>query len=143
MDQDPNRGRVDAFFLRLLGAVQGHGVKVIAHESVHRHMGVDAAHVFGGWLAIVELVAGRTRARVIGVRTQDIHAAAGHVPDRKRGPKSTSAADRRRAAAARRKSNKEAIVAAARARGWDVASDDEADACFVGVAAMSKGAGSR
>ncbi len=140
LDTDPYRGRFDAFFLRLLACAQAHGVKTIAHESVHRHAGTDAAHVFGGWLAIVEIVAERTRAEVVGVRTQEIHAAAGHKPDRKRGPKAAAKAEQRRGAAARRRANKEAIVAAAQARGWQVADDNEADACFVGVAVLSKGA---
>lgn len=38
----------------------------------------------------------------------------------------------------RRAENKRRMVAAAHARGWPVADDNEADACFVGVAAMAK-----
>lgn len=132
-------GRFEAFFVHLLSFVQSHRIETIAHESVHRHFGVDAAHVFGGWLAIVDMVAGRTRARIVSVRPQGIHAAAAAHIDRRRAPKGASPAERRKLAEARRRRNKAAVIEAAHARGWQVENDNEADACFVGVAALKGG----
>lgn len=132
--------RFNALHIRLLSLVQSHGVTTIAYESVHRHAGTDAAHVFGGWLAILELVAGRTRAKVVGVRPQDIHAAAAVRTDRRRAPKGASKTERRQISESRRKNNKSAVIEAAHARGWPVKDDNEADACFAGLAAQAEGA---
>lgn len=41
----------------------------------------------------------------------------------------------------RRAENKRRMVAAARARGWRVHDDNEAEACFAGEADMAKGTG--
>lgn len=140
LDRDSPLERFGTFHSRLRSLVKSHKIEAIVHESVHRHAGTDAAHVFGGWLAILIMVADRARARVIGVRTQGIHAAAAVATDRRRASRDASQAERRKLAAARRKNNKSAVIEAARTRGWLVADDNEADACFLGVAALAEGA---
>ena len=71
--------------------------------------------------------------------TPEVHAAAGVV--KQRAPKGLSESEKRKASAARRLDLKQQVVAAARARGWPVLDDNEADACFVGVVALTKGTG--
>lgn len=132
LGHDPTRGRFDEFFLRVLSAVQAQRIEVVGYEHVRRHMGATAAHVFGGWLAQLDTMQHRTRARLVGVRTQDLHAAAGvETASRREFPDKE----------ARREENKRRMVAAAHARGWPVTDDNEAEACFVGLFVLSKGAG--
>jgi hypothetical protein len=142
LDQDARRSRFEVFRLRVLSQVEVYKVRRVVFEHVRRHAAATAAHVFGGWLAALDEVQYRTRAELVGLRPQDIHRAAGVEADRSRPPKGASKAERRRASAARRKDNKAAVLAAARARwGFMVRDDNEADALFVGLAAMAKGAG--
>lgn len=53
----------------------------------------------------------------------------------------TSEAELRKAAKVRRDTNKASTIEAARARGWAVEDDNEAEACFCGVAALAKRTG--
>ncbi len=46
-----------------------------------------------------------------------------------------------KAAKVRRDTNKMSTVEAARVRGWAVADNNEAEACFCGIAALAKGTG--
>lgn len=135
LGKDRTRGRFDEFHLRLLSCVQAQRIDVIVYEHVRRHAGTTAAHVYGGWLAQLDTVHRRTNVRLVGVRTQDLHAAADvESASRKAFP------DKEK----RRAENKRRMVAAAHARGWPVADDNEAEACFVHVAgqrALSQGAG--
>lgn len=135
LGKDPSRDRFDEFLLRLLSKVCGQGVKVIAHEHVpalQQHASADAAHLFGGWLAILTIVARRTNTQLLRVMTPEVHAAAAFER-----AKAREFRDKDK----RRKENKRRIVEAAHRRGWLVADDNEADACFVGAAALAKGAG--
>lgn len=104
------------------------GVRRVAYEHIRRHAGTTAAHVFGGWLTQLREVAAQTGVKLIALRTQDLHAAAGVellsravVPDKNR----------------RRTLNKLRMVAAARLRGWPVVDDNEAEACFCAAAALT------
>lgn len=118
--------------LLLLRTKVASGVTLVAYEHVHHHAGNDAAHVFGGWLAqLVELQA-LTGVRHVALRTQDLHTAAGvKLVSRKEIPDKDL----------RREENKRRMVAAAVARGWPVKDDNEAEACFCAVAALTQGTG--
>ena len=136
-----NRARGDVFLDKVLRTVAAQRVTVLAHEhvpSLHQHAGVDAAHLFGGWLELIEMVRCRTGIRVVRVTSPEVHAVSGVVmpPRITRGLPDV---ERRRAKADRREELKRRVVAAAQARGWQVLNDNEADACFVGVAALAKG----
>lgn len=130
LGSDRTRTRWQEFELRLMSFVQAQRVRRIAYEHVRRHAGTTAAHVFGGWLAVLQNVAMRTAATLTPLRPQDLHAAAAVALAKK-----SEIADREQ----RREENKRRMVAAAQARGWDVADDNEAEACFVGLAAVTKG----
>jgi len=138
---DRTRDRGDLFLLHVQSFVQSHGVEVIAHEHVptlHQHASADAAHLFGGWLMLLSMVARRTRAKLHRVETPSVYAASGVKPDRRPAPRGVTDAERRRLSEQRRARNKAAVVAAAQARGWPVRDDNEADACFVGLAALAE-----
>lgn len=118
--------------LLLLRSKVAQGVQVVAYEHVHRHAGPIAAHVFGGWLAQLEELVALTNVRLVALRTQDLHDAAGvKLVSRKEQPDKEL----------RREENKARMVAAARARGWPVRDDNEAEACFCGLAALTQGTG--
>jgi hypothetical protein len=137
------RARGDVFLDLLLRTVAAQRIQVIAHEhvpSLHQHAGVNAAHLFGGWLELIEIVRMRTTISVVRINTSEAHAAAGLVRP-PRTPKGLSPAARRRSQAERREEIKRRTVAAAQARGWPVKDDNEADACFVALAALAKGTG--
>lgn len=134
LGKDPTRDRGDEFLLRVLSLAQSHGVKVIAHEhvaSIHQHASADAAHLFGGWLMLLAIVARRTGAQLYRVETPVVYRASGVK---------RATAREFRDKTRRREENKRRIVEAARRRDWPVADDNEADACFVGAAAMAEGA---
>lgn len=114
---------------------QGQRVATIAHEhvaSLHQHAGADAAHLFGGWLMLLAMVGRRTGARIVRVEQPQVYAASGV---RKASPREFP--DK----GLRREENKRRLIAAARVRWPSIADDNEADACFVGLAAMAKGTG--
>jgi hypothetical protein len=145
LDQDRTRDRGDVFLARVESFVKSHRIDVVAHEhvaSLHQHTSADAAHLFGGWLMLLAMIRRRTTARIYRVETPSVQAASGAKLDRRRAPKGATEAERKRRSAERRENNKQAVIDAARARGWQVGDDDEADACFVGVAALAEGAGS-
>lgn len=143
LGKDRDRDRGDEFLSQLESFAKEHAVKVIAHEHVaalRQHVSADAAHLFGGWLMILAIVSRRTAARLHRVETPSVYAASGVRPDRRRAPKDASKKERKRLSEARREENKCRAIEAARARGWQVGDDNEADACFVGVAAIAEGA---
>lgn len=86
----------------------------VFYEEVRRHMGVDAAHVYGG---IVAVISEECEAR--GIPYKGV-------------PVSTA----KKLATGKGNAKKDAMVAAARERwpGFDPASDDEADARFIAEA---------
>lgn len=132
LGKDTTRGRFGELRLRVQTKVSAQGVKRIAYEHVRHHAGTTAAHVFGGWLAALDEVRCLTRVSLHGFRTQDLHTAAGIVPASKK-----EIPDRE----LRRAENKRRMVAAAHARGWPVADDNEAEACFCGLAALTQRTG--
>ena len=132
LGKDQVRGRFGELLLYLRTKVGAQGVKSVAYEHVRRHAATTAAHVFGGWLAVLDMLQAATHVEPLGLRTQDLHAAAGVTSASKR-----DFPDRER----RRTENKRRMVAAAVTRGWAVADDNEAEACFCGIAALAKGTG--
>lgn len=132
LGKDKVRGRYGELLLCLRTKVGGQGVRLVAYEHVRRHAATTAAHVFGGWLAVLDMLQAATHVELLGLRTQDLHAAA----------EVTSASQRDYPNRdLRREENKRRMVAAAVARGWAVEDDNEAEACFCGVAALAKGTG--
>ena len=106
-------------FLRLrsylLEVLDGVTVGMVAYEEVRRHLGTDAAHIYGG---IVAGITAECEARGIpycGIPVATI----------------------KKAATGRGNADKAAMVEAALARwpGWTPESDDEADARFIAEAA--------
>jgi Holliday junction resolvasome RuvABC endonuclease subunit len=81
-------------------------IEAIYFEEVRRHIGTDAAHVFGGLLAVLT-----SWGELRGVPYQGVPV--GRI---------------KRHATGKGNANKEAMVAAARARGFSPADDNEADA---------------
>lgn len=141
LGSDAVRGRFGELLLRAQTKVAAQRARRVAYEHVHRHAGTDAAHVYGGWLAVLDMLRCLTHVELVPVTTSEIHAIA--KVKRARSPKvaGQTEAEVRRASQARRKINKQATVAAARTRGWLVADDNEAEACFCGAAALAKGTG--
>lgn len=86
-----------------------HQATVIAYEDVKRHMGTDAAHAYGAFLCIVQMVADSHRATLqpVGVGTIKKHFTG----------KGNAA--------------KEEMIAEARRRGFSPGSDNDADALAV------------
>ncbi|WP_148316783.1 RuvC family protein [Achromobacter xylosoxidans] len=89
--------------------VSRHNVHLIAYEDVKRHIGTDAAHAYGAFLALTELVADSHRARLapVGVGTIKKHWTGKGNAD------------------------KAAMLAEARARGFRPESDNDADALAI------------
>ena len=84
-------------------------ITAIHFEEVRRHVGTDAAHVYGGLLATLT-----SWAETAGVAYQGV-------------PVGTI----KRHATGKGNANKEAMMAAARARGFSPADDNEADAIAI------------
>ena len=138
LGKDKTRGRYGELLLRLQTAVDMNCIGAIAYEHVHHHTGIDASHVYGGWLAVLDMLTHGTRVGLIPITTSEIHAVA--KVSRARSPKiaGQTRPEKRKAAAERRVLNKAATLQAARDRGWPVADDNEAEACFCAAAALNK-----
>jgi hypothetical protein len=137
-----DRNRFNVLRGKVEMTVVAYKIKHIAYEHAARHAGNDAAHVFGGYLAQLKEVVHGTSITLVPLRPQDVQAASGATIDRTRGPKTMEKAAKAKAKAARRKNNKAAVLAAARARwGDEIKGEDEADACFVGMAVLAGGTG--
>lgn len=54
LGKDKTRGRYGELLLRLQTAVGMNCIGAIAYEHVHHHTGIDASHVYGGWLAVLD-----------------------------------------------------------------------------------------
>lgn len=141
LDEDRRCSRCQLLRERVLSVVGVYKVRCVVFEQARGQRGRRAVLVFGGWLAVLEEVEARTGVELVEVSTEKMRAASGAELDRSRSPKSASKAERERATAERREKNKAAMVAAARSRGWLVADDNEAEACFVGLAAVTEGTG--
>ena len=136
---DRHRGRFGEMLLRLGSMIQAQRIRRVAYEHVHHHTGNDAAHVYGGWLAVLDMLVHQLAIVLVPVTTSEIHAVAG--VKRASSPRVADQTEKEKRAASqqRRLENKAAVVTAAQARGWPVADDNEAEACFVGLAAVTKG----
>lgn len=127
--------RGDEFLLRVQARSQGQRVATIAHEhvaSLHQHAGADAAHLFGGWLMLLAMIGRRTGAKIVRIEQPQVYAASGV---KKASPREFPDKELRRA------ENKRRLIAAAQARWPSVEDDNEADACFVGLAVLAEGTG--
>jgi Holliday junction resolvasome RuvABC endonuclease subunit len=85
------------------------GFDQLVYEQVRRHAGADAAHVFGGWLAILSVWCEQNGIAYQGVPVGTI----------------------KRHATGKGNADKQAMIAAARTRGFAPADDNEADAIAI------------
>ena len=85
------------------------GFDRLIYEQVRRHAGTDASHLYGGWLAILEVWCEQKSIAYQGVPVGTI----------------------KRHATGKGNAPKEAMIAAARARGFSPADDNEADAIAI------------
>ncbi|MGA8992511.1 MAG: hypothetical protein WB500_19375 [Rhodoplanes sp.] len=88
---------------------QAGGFDLVVYEQVRNHAGVDAAHAFGGWLAILTAWSDHHDIDYQGVPVGTI----------------------KRFIAGKGNADKAAVIAAIRARGFDPADDNEADALAI------------
>ncbi|MGE8691108.1 MAG: hypothetical protein ACN6PJ_28450 [Achromobacter sp.] len=89
--------------------VARHNVHVIAYEDVKRHVGTDAAHAYGAFLALTELVADSHRVRLVPVGVGTI----------------------KKHWTGKGNADKGAMLAQARARGFRPETDNDADALAI------------
>jgi Holliday junction resolvasome RuvABC endonuclease subunit len=85
------------------------GVDLVVYEEVRRHLGTDAAHVYGAIVGALQ-----EECRNAGVSFESV-------------PVGTV----KKHATGKGNANKEAMLAAAIARGWKPVDDNEADALFI------------
>ena len=88
---------------------QAGGFDLVVYEQVRRHAGVDAAHAFGGWLAILTAWCDHHDIAYQGVPVGTI----------------------KRFIAGKGNADKQTVIAAVRARGFHPADDNEADALAI------------
>ena len=106
---------LDTLFLR------NDGLATIYFEEVRRHVGTDAAHLYGGFLATLTAWCEREQVAYQGVPVGTIKAFA----------------------AGRGNADKAAMIAAVQARGFSPADDNEADAIAILLWAIETGGGVR
>lgn len=107
-------------FRTLLIEVLGTGISRVAYEAVRRHMGVDAAHIYGALMGIVQEECERRQIPYCGVTVSSIKI------------KATGKGN----------ANKDAMVDAAK-RQWpliEIIDDNHADALWISEVAKSTGA---
>jgi Holliday junction resolvasome RuvABC endonuclease subunit len=85
------------------------GFEVVAYEQVRRHVGVDASHVYGGWLAILSVWCESKGIAYQGVPIGTI----------------------KRFITGKGNAVKDAVIAAVQSRGFAPADDNEADALAI------------
>jgi Holliday junction resolvasome RuvABC endonuclease subunit len=85
------------------------GFEQLFYEQVRRHAGTDASHLYGGWLAILEVWCEQNSVAYQGVPVGTI----------------------KRHATGHGNANKQAMIDAARKRGFSPADDNEADAIAI------------
>lgn len=88
---------------------QAGGIDLVVYEQVRRHAGVDAAHAFGGWLAILTSWCDHHDIQYQGAPVGTI----------------------KRFIAGKGNADKAAVIAAVRERGFNPADDNEADAIAI------------
>ena len=95
------------FRRELLRLIQG--VELVVYERVMGHTGTEAAHIYGGLQAIVEMVCEGQGRTLRWVKVHDI----------------------KRHATGKANADKAAMIAAAKARGWTPIDDNDADALWI------------
>jgi Holliday junction resolvasome RuvABC endonuclease subunit len=100
---------------------QAGGIDLVVYEQVRRHAGVDAAHAFGGWLAILTSWCDHHEIQYQGVPVGTI----------------------KRFIAGKGNADKQAVIAAVRERGFSPADDNEADAIAILLWAIETNGGVR
>ena len=95
------------------------GIALVAFEEVRRHVGVDAAHAYGGWLATLTAWCEARRIPYTGIPVGTI----------------------KRHATGKGNANKDAVITAMKAKGHAPADDNEADALAILYCALSQGLG--
>ena len=111
--------RFQDFLLEL--AVHLAGIQRVVFEEVRRHAGTDAAHIYGGFLGALTAWCEEHDIPYQGVPVGTI----------------------KRHVTGKGNANKAAVIAAIRARGFDPADDNEADAIAILLWAMETGGGVR
>ena len=104
-------------FKRWLTEVKGGGLGAVYFEEVRRHQGVDAAHAYGGFMGTLTAWCEAHEIPYGGVPVGTI----------------------KRHATGKGNADKAAMIAAARARGFEPADDNEADALALLVYALELG----
>jgi Holliday junction resolvasome RuvABC endonuclease subunit len=100
---------------------QAGGIDLVVYEQVRAHAGVDAAHAYGGWLAILTAWCDHHGIAYQGVPVGTV----------------------KRHATGKGNAAKDVIIAAIRARGFDPADDNEADAIAILLWALETRGGVR
>ena len=100
---------------------QAGGLDLVVYEQDRRHAGVDSAHAFGGWLAILTAWCDHHAIAYEGVPVGTI----------------------KRFIAGKGNADKEAVIAAVRARGFNPVDDNEADALAILLWAIETQGGMR
>ena len=94
------------------------GVEEVRYEEVRRHAATTAAHVYGGFLAVLTSMCEERNIPYAGEPVGTI----------------------KRHATGKGNADKTAMIAAARARGWSPKDDNEADALWILDLVLTKGA---
>jgi Holliday junction resolvasome RuvABC endonuclease subunit len=134
-DVGPERGhRLWHLGRYLRGLIHEHQPAEICYEAVHRHLGVDAAHVYGGILAVILVEAWEAKVPTRGIGVNAAKKAA--VPDilsRVARARVAKRADPQ----AHQPNSKVAVLQAVRAKypGLQITGFDEADAVAIWLAA--------
>jgi Holliday junction resolvasome RuvABC endonuclease subunit len=100
---------------------QAGGIDLVVYEQVRRHAGVDAAHAFGGWLAILTSWCDHHEIQYQGVPVGTI----------------------KRFIAGKGNADKQAVIAAVCERGFSPRDDNEADAIAILLWAIETDGGVR
>lgn len=94
------------------------GVDLVAYEEVRKHLGVDAAHIYGGVVSVIQSVCEERARPYVGIPVGTV----------------------KRLATGKGNASKEAMIAAATSRwpGSAWASSDEVDARWIAEAALQE-----
>lgn len=98
---------------------RSNGIDRLFYEQVRRHAGTDASHLYGGWLAVLQVWCEENSIAYQGVPVGTI----------------------KRFAAGKGNADKVAMIAAIRERGFESADDNEADAIAILLWALETNGG--
>jgi len=99
----------------LIETIKTHGINEIYYERVYRHLGTDAAHVYGGFMYVLAAVCEEFSVKCAGIPVTTI----------------------KKLAAGKGNATKEDMISFARANGFNPANDDEADALAILFVALN------